>query len=386
MVMSIPHLIGWIVMALAWAGIAYTLLAAWFVGRWGAPLPSAEDAKPSPAALPPITVLKPLYGAPEGLEGWLEGFFVQDYPAPVQIVFGVSSADDAAVAVVERLRARYPAVEAVLAVGGPSRGFNAKVSNLVNMMPRARHDLLVVSDDDIAVPKDYLRQLAAALAPDRVGAASCLYTGEAAGGQGSRFCAMSVTYQFLPNAVTGLGLRLAQPCMGSTIAIQRAVLDEIGGFAAVADHLADDYEIGRRVRAHGYRVVIPALTVRHACTEGGIGAWFAHELRWARTIRVNDPAGHAGSMVTHPVPLALLALMLTAGASGGIATLAATLVARAVLKWRIDVRFGRGGPHGLLPVRDVLAFAAFVLSLFGGRITWRGETLRVKRNGILMKN
>lgn len=379
--MNMAHLIGWVLIGLAWAGIAYTVLAAWFVGRFG------RGAAAKPAPYPPVTLLKPLYGAPPGLEADLEGFFVQDYPAPMQIVFGVCSKRDAAIAIVERLCDRYPAVDAVLTVNPASHGFNPKISNLINMAEEIRYGIVIVSDDDIAVPKDYARRLAEALAPDPVGAVSCLYTGVARGGVGARLCAMSVDYQFLPNAATGLGLGLAHPCMGSTIAIKGTVLETIGGFAAVADHLADDYEIGRKVRRTGLRVVVPALAVRHACTEDGISDWFNHELRWARTIRINDPAGHWGSIVTHPLPLALLATALTGLSVSGIGTLAATLVARAVLKWRVDRRFGSdGGPHWLLPARDCLAFAAFLLSLFGGRVRWRGESLRVRRNGILTKD
>ena len=136
---------------------------------------------------------------------------------------------------------------------------------------------------------------------------------------------MGISYGFLPNVAAGVGLGLAHPCMGSTIALRRAVLDEIGGFEAFAEVLADDYEIGRAVRARGYRIALPACLLAHGCGETRLGEVFAHELRWAVTIRCMDPAGHAGSVVTHPLALALLALLLLGGPWYAVATAVTSL-------------------------------------------------------------
>ena len=253
-----------------------------------------------------MTVLKPLHGAEAHLEDNLATFFTQVYAAPFQLVFGVQDAGDPAINVVRRLRARYPGVAVELVVDGMRHGNNAKVSNLINMQAAARHEVLIVSDSDIAVPCGYLGRVAASLQPEEVGAVTCFYTGWAGAGLGSRLCAMGIDYQFLPNAITSVALNLAEPCFGSTVALKRTVLDEIGGLQAFVGFLADDYEIGRAVRAKGYRVAISRFTVRHACNEKSVGEWLAHELRWARTLRVVAPAGHACSIVTHAIPLALL--------------------------------------------------------------------------------
>jgi ceramide glucosyltransferase len=373
--------LGWLLAALALGGAVYTVLAAVFVGRYA---PRSESAASAP---PAVTVLKPLHGAEPHLEGNLATFFAQDYPAPFQLVFGIQDENDPAVEVVERLRARYPGVEAAHVVDGRRHGSNAKISNLINMQAVARHDVLILSDSDIAVPSDYLGRVAAALQPKEVGAVTCLYTGWAGAGLGSRFCAMGIDYQFLPNAVTSMVLGLAEPCFGSTIAIKRKVLDEIGGLRAFAGFLADDYEIGRAVRAKGYHIVIPRLVVRHACNEKSVGEWLAHELRWARTLRVVAPAGHACSIVTHAIPLALLGTILSGFALFAIACLVTTLAARAMLKWRIDRLYGcNGGPLWLLPARDVLSFGVFLVSLFGGSVEWQGERLRVEQDGVLSKH
>ena len=356
----------------------YTVLAAVLAGRYA---PRRKHAASSPQA---VTVLKPLHGAEPHLEDNLATFFAQDYPAPFQLVFGIQDKSDPASDVVARLRARYPHVEAALVVDGRRHGSNAKISNLINMQEAARHDVLILSDADIAVPSDYLGRVAAALQPKEVGVVTCLYTGWAGAGLGSRLCAMGIDYQFLPNAVVSLVLGLAEPCFGSTVAIKRAVLDEIGGLPAFANLLADDYEIGRAVRAKGYRIAVPRFAVRHACNEKNIGEWLAHELRWARTLRVVAPAGHVCSIVIHAIPLALLGVILSGFTLFAVACLVTTLAARAVLKWRVDRLYGcYGGPLWLLPVRDVLSFGVFLVSLFGGSVEWQGERLRVKQNGAL---
>jgi ceramide glucosyltransferase len=370
--------LGWSLAALALCGAVYTVLAAVLAGRYA---PRRKHVALSPQA---VTVLKPLHGAEPHLEDNLATFFAQDYPAPFQLVFGVQDENDPAIEVVERLRARYPGVEVALVVDGRRHGSNAKISNLINMQAAARHNVLILSDADIAVPSRYLDRVAAALRPKKVGAVTCLYTGWAGAGLGSQLCAMGIDYQFLPNAVLSIVLGLAKPCFGSTIAIKRAVLNKIGGLQAFAGFLADDYEIGRAVRAKGYRIAIPRFVVRHACNETNVEEWLAHELRWARTLRVVAPAGHVCSIITHAIPLALLGTILSGFSLFAGACLVTTLAARAVLKWRIDRLYGcNGGPLWLLPARDVLSFGVFLISLFGGSVEWQGSRLRVEQNGAL---
>ena len=369
---------GWICVGLAFAGAAYACLAIRFTHRFVAQAETPNDN------LPALSVLKPLHGDEPALAQNLESFLTQNYPAPVQFVFGVHSPDDSAIVVVERLLKRHPAVDATLVVDRARHGSNPKISNLLNMVTAARHDTLVLADSDIGVEPGYLRRVAGALAPADVGAVTCVYTGWGATGVVSTLSAMGVSYHFLPNVMVGLGLKLAEPCFGSTIAIKGPVLREIGGLAAFADVLADDNEIGRRVRAKGYAVAIPPFAVRHAAAETAWHTWFSHELRWMRTIRTVDPGGHAGSIVTHAIPLALLGLILAGFSLIPCCVLGTTLLVRLVLKWRIDKAFrGPAGPYWLIPVRDVLSFCVFLTSLFGRAVVWQNERLKVDGNGAL---
>ena len=295
--------LGWACAGLALSGVLYALLAAFLVGRF------MRADHPLPAAYAPVTILKPLHLGEPGLSDNLESFFAQDYPGKVQIVFGVHDESDPAIDVVKALQARYPGRDTAIIANSALYGANAKVSNLINMFPAARHDVLVLSDSDIGVSRDWLKKVTGALEQPGIGLVTCLYTGECAVPPRlwSTLSAMGTSYDFLPNVIVGTSLGLAQPCMGSTIALTRGVLDEIGGFAAFADYLADDYEIGRAVRAKGYATAIPALGVSHAAIEESSAELWRHELRWNRTIRLVTPLGHLGSVVTFAVPLALIA-------------------------------------------------------------------------------
>jgi ceramide glucosyltransferase len=369
---------------LALFGAGYALVAAFLAGRFMRGLgPVASDT-------PPVTILKPLHLGEPGLSENLESFFAQDYPGAVQIVFGVHDAKDPAIAVVEELRARYPHLDTVIVADGALHGSNAKVSNLINMLPAARHDILILSDSDITVSAQWLRHVTNALAGPGVGLVTCLYTGEVVSGETRLWptlSAMGTSYDFLPNVVLSTSLGLAEPCMGSTIALTRATLNEIGGFMAFADYLADDYEMGRAVRARGHVMAIPAMGVGHTATEASARELFRHELRWTRTIRTVNPLGHLGSVVTFGFPIALISALLLDFSWFSLTVIALTLAARLFLKHRIDGIFGTHvGPYWLLPARDLLSFAVFVASQFGETVHWRGNRFSVEPSGALSQS
>lgn len=368
----------WLLAVMTIAGIAYTVLAA-LVARPRRP-PAAVTANPVPA----VTLLKPLCGAEPYLEDDLRSFFEQDYDGPLQIVFGVRSRSDPALAVVEKLRLEYPTVRADIVVDGSSHGRNPKIANLINMFPTAEGDVLLLSDGDIRVPAHYASTLVGEVLSPGVGAVTCLYHGHAIDGFWARLEAMGIDYGFLPNALTGTVLGLATPCFGATIALRRSMLAEIGGFEALSQHLADDYELGRAVRAKGYEVKLSSLVLQHTCSERSFVDLFRHELRWARTIRLLNGAGHAGSIIAHPVPLALIAWIGSGSGLQGLALFCAALLARICLVWRIRNALGaRSGSLWLLPLRDVLSFIVFLASFLGNSVYWRGTRYETDAQGLL---
>jgi ceramide glucosyltransferase len=375
------QMVGWVVMVLALAGSAYQLLAA----RQVRALLVQPRARRKTAA-PAVTILKPLHGAEPGLDVALQSFLAQDYPGTVQVVFGVQDPADPAQLVVGSLRRAHPRRDVALVVDATPHGANRKISNVINMMRRAKHDIILLADSDIIVRPDYLREVVAALETPGVGVVTCPYRGQAVRGIWSRLAAMGLTYQFLPSVAVGVGLGLAQPCMGSTIALRREVLTRIGGFEAFADLLADDYAIGAAVRGTGLRSLVAPVLVAHNCTEHGLAELARHELRWARTIRGVDPAGFFGSGVTYAVPLALLGLFLTGASLVSLAVLAFALICRLWLMREVDRIAGVDGRgRWLTPLRDVLSFTIFLGSFFVRAVDWRGTQFRVDAQGALRR-
>jgi ceramide glucosyltransferase len=366
-----------ICLAVAFVGCIFTLVEAGFVLAF-------SDKQPTGAGVPPpVTVLKPLHGAEPDLAARLAVLCRQDYAGPVQIVCGARGDLAPATAAVREVNAAFPdAIE--LVADQRSHGTNGKVSNLANMLPRARYDTIVLSDSDIVVERDYLRRVVALVAEPDVGAVTCLYYGIGDAGLWSRISALATNTHFLPQAITALGLRLGKPCCGATLALHRSMLDRIGGFAAFADALADDYAIGAAVRAAGYEVKAAPFVVGHRSFERSLREFMRHEVRIARTIRSIDPLGYAGTILTHPLPLALLG-MLSGGLTATLLMLAA-VASRVTLCRCVERRFGLPRQnYWLLPLQDVLVFGVYVASFFGARVHWQGVDFRVAADGTLIE-
>jgi ceramide glucosyltransferase len=343
---------------------------------------TGEPIKPS--AQPPVTVLKPLHDAEPGLRGRLAAFCRQDYAGPVQVLCGTQDRASRAVAVVGAMDSSSPETTIELIVEPRCHGVNRKVSNLINMMPRARHDTLVLSDSDIVVGPDYLRTIAALLAPIDVGAVTCLYYGIGGEGLWTRLSALAINAQFLPQAIMAISLGLAKPCCGATIALRRSVLERIGGFGALADTLADDHAIGVAVSAEGYNIVTAPFLVGHSCFEASLLQLVRQQIRVARTIKSIYPIAYACTVITHTWPLALLGLLL--GSSAASLVVAAALLSRLMLcrcvEWRFDLPRQN---YWLMPLQDMIAFGVYITSFFGATVHWRGADYRVMADGSLFE-
>ena len=361
-------------------GSISALGAAW-AARWFVRQPASAP----PTRWPDVSILKPLYGAEAQLSENIETYFHQDYSGKVQIVFGVQSADDSAIPVVESLMQRYPRLDLQLVVNSAAHGENRKVSNLINMAQVARHAVIVMSDSDVTVDPNYLRIMAAELGQPGVGAVTCLYRGLPSGGFWSRLSSLAVNDHFLPATILGLALGLARPCLGATIALSRETLSRIGGFETVANQLADDYAIGKAVRRAGLRVIVPPLTVAHTFEEKSLSEAVRHELRWARTILTVDPIGYSGSVFTHALPLALVAAAIRGFDALGWAVVVCALACRLFLKYRLTREFDLPNPdYALLVARDILAFIVYFASFWSTRVSWRGQDFAVARDGTLL--
>ncbi len=330
---------------------------------------------------PPVTVLKPLCGAEAGLYDCLRSFCDQDYPE-FQVIFGVADPADGAIAVVRRLMAEFPERDLALVVGGRVHGANLKVSNLVNMAALAKHDVLVVSDSDARVAHDCLARVVAPLGDSRTGAVTCLYKGAPLPGLASTLGALFIDDWFLSSAVVDARMRDVTYCFGPVSAVRRDALDAIGGFGRLATQLADDFMMGRLIAAAGYRVRLSDVVVETVVAE----TWrslFAHELRWARTVRAVKPGEHFLSGITEPLPLIFL-LLCDHGAIGWTA-IAVPVVLRLVLHFALRRRFDLGSLGArLVPVRECLCFVVWVASFAGNNVRWRNRDFAIEPGGRLI--
>jgi ceramide glucosyltransferase len=366
-------------------GCGYLVVATILIDRF-----PHKASSPRRASMPGVTILKPLHGAEPDLLENLASFCIQNYAGPVQIVLGVQDARDDAIAVVERLSAEHPALHVDLLVDVTEHGLNRKVSNLVNMWRCVDHEIVVVADSDMRVDPDYLSRVVAALDQPGVGAVTCLYHGSAAAGLWARLAALGINAHFLPSVVVGLGLRLAHPCFGSTIAFKRKVIAEIGGFISVANCLADDYALGSALRARGYKISIPPATIGHVCGEKSARELWQREVRWARTIRTIDPVGYAGSMITHAFPWAIIAALVGIASEGlgpvvGIGIVVTSFGCRLALVRRVEQAFGLPPQsYWLVPLRDLLSFAVFASGFFSQTARWKGRRYRFVSDGTLV--
>ena len=320
---------------------------------------------------PAVTIFKPLYNSPPGLRADLETLFSQDYGGPVQVIFGLHRDSDPAKLIVDQLREEHPLADVTIVVNPRVHGANAKITNLLNMYPRARYPIFVICDGDTAVPPDWLSTLIRTLEAPGIGLVSCLYRGIP---ERPLFwpimSAMGMSYSFLPNVVLAAAAGLEVPCIGATMAIRQSTLAAVGGFRRFANTLADDYDLGRAVRAKGLWVALSTSLVRHNAGENSAIKFFDHELRSARTIRMINPIGYALSAITHNVGLASLSL-LAGPTKLGLAVLGFAVASRMALQLIVDNSFACwSGPILLLPLRDLLSGTVFVLSFLSRKVRW----------------
>jgi ceramide glucosyltransferase len=363
----------WLAAAPALAAAAYYLLAIVGAWQWRRRM---RGTSPS-ASLPPISILKPVHGRDPRFYDAIRSHATQDYPE-FEILFGVSDARDPALADIERLRAEFPRLR-IEAHAIATQAPNAKAGVLAELATRARHPVLLVNDSDILVEPGYLRAVSAQLADPAIGLVTCLYRG-AAESWASRAEALGIATEFAPSVVVARLVGVVEFALGSTMAFRAETLRAIGGFESIAEYLADDYQLGRRITELGKRIEFAPVVVE---TDLGGESWaqtWQHQLRWARTIRVSRPSGYYGSAVTHGTIWTLLAAAAGAWpaaiAAGGLRIAAGILVGVGILKDRNVLRH-----FWLIPARDVFGFAVWVAGIFGTKVRWREKRLRLQSNG-----
>lgn len=342
---------------------------------------------PAGAFAPPVSILKPLRGVDPGMAEAFASHCRQQYPGDYEILFGVSSLDDPAVALVRQLEADHPGRSIRLILCPEVLGPNGKVSNLVQLLRHARYDYLVINDSDIRVGPHYLARILAPFAPVEnhppTGLVTALYNGRTHGTIGSKLEALGISTDFAPAVLTSRflerGLRFG---LGSTLAVSRRALDAIGGLAPLTEYLADDYQLGARIAAAGYRVELSDEVVETSVPGWSFSGFLEHQLRWLRTMRVSRRGGYLGVVFSFGLAWAFLNLIAT-----GLSLFAFALFSLALL-FRVSLALGVGvgilndrqvlRDLWLLLPRDLLALGLWAWSYASDTVSWRGERFVIR--------
>ncbi len=361
----------------ALAAAAYYLLALVAAFQW-----RRQDAPDARGAAPPVSILKPVHGRDPRFYEAIRSHATQEYPE-FEILFGVSNPEDPAIADIDRLKRDFPALPISLHVVTTSAP-NLKAGVLGALAAAARHPVLLVNDSDIKVEPGYLRAVIAPLAGEKVGLVTCLYRA-AADSFAARAEALGIATEFAPSVLVARLLGQAEFALGSTMVLRGETLREVGGFAAIAGYLADDYQLGRRISGRGYRIRFAPSVVE---TNLGGSSWaqvWRHQLRWSRTIRVSRPSGYYGYVVTHATFWAVVAFAAGQWWAGAAALL---------LRVAAGVWIGAGilGDRKaaawcwLMPFRDLFGFAVWLAGVTGDTVDWRGQKLHLYRDGKISKS
>ena len=330
---------------------------------------------------PPISILKPLSGAEDGLEENLASFFEQQYPR-FEILFAVREASDPAVAVVEKVRARFPGVPSRILTTGEPPYPNVKVFKLDRMLEAAQYDLLVMADSDVRFAPGALQRLAAEFEDPAVGLSTCPYRAVPGKGLWSLLEAIGLNTQFLGGVLVARMLEGMKFAVGPTITARRAAILEIGGWEALHEYLAEDFVLGKRVAESGRQVILSSCVIEHHIGGQPFVPNFKHRLRWRRSTRRSRPWGYVGELFTNPLPPALALCLLkpewwpVGAVTAALRALSGWATAGYVLRDPLTARF-----WALTPLQDFADFAVWVCGFFGKTILWRGRKYHLLPDG-----
>ena len=365
--------------------IILCLSAVWFY--WYAVYASLDlFSKPAtidPDFHPPLSILKPIQGLEADEYEALASFCRLDYPE-YQIIFAARDHDDPALAVVKRIMEEFPHLDTELVISTDSIGANQKVNNLANTLPFVKHSLLLISDSDIHVNPDYLRHIVQPFKSSSVGVVTCMYRSPATGPV-AELEGMGISTDFHAGAMAARKLEGMTFAFGSTILMRKETLEAIGGFASVADYIADDFLLGNLSAAAGYEVVLSDYIVDHPIPSQKLSEMLRHQTRWNRSIRASRPWGYTGLIFTHGTAASLLLLLISGGSIFGWAALVVVWASRLAMGWVAGVHCLKDPTAKkrlwLIPARDLITFLLWCYSFIGKTIEWRGRKYILKKGG-----
>lgn len=339
--------------------------------------------------LPAVSLFKPLHGFEPNLEAHLESFFLQDYP-DFEILFCARQPSDAGLEIARRVAARHPEIPARFLSTGENTYINAKVSSLERMEAVARTDIFIISDSDVRVTPDYIRDVVAPFADESVGAVTCLYRGIADRSLWSRLEAAGMSVEMTAGVLTANLLEGMKFALGPTMAVRRRCVRKMGGFGVLGPYCSDDFLLGANVAAQGETVILSPHVIDHIILNLTFAASVQHQARWMKSTRFSRPLGHLGTALTFSVPFGLLSCFAALALHRpifGLALLAASVLQRMILAALVGIAAvdDRHPLRAILlyPVRDLIGFGCWVASYAGSTILWRGTRYRLSRGGLM---
>jgi ceramide glucosyltransferase len=373
----------WAILLLALAPLGYYVTAIIAAIRFF----RRERAKQLPAFTPPVSLLKPVRGVDFGTYENFASFCMQNYPE-YEILFCVNEMSDAAVPVIRKVMQDFPARRIRILANAPQIGSNRKINNLVLLTREANYEILLQTDGDVRVGPNYIRELVAPFVDPTVGVASCFYRATAQNSFWAELEAVGTASDFFAGALVAEWKEGITFALGASVGTTKTWLAKIGGYEAIANLLADDYELGNRVHQAGGKVLLCREPVWTMYPAQGVKGFWDHQVRWARTVRLCRPASFIGLLFTHGLPWALLAAAVAPCASIAAAYLLAYVVLRSIMAWVVgiwgindDVLRRR---FWLIPVRDLLNFAVWLAGFASNRVTWGGLEY-VMKDGKMME-
>jgi ceramide glucosyltransferase len=379
----LPIVVAAVTTIFSFAGLGYYLLALWSARAF-----QHQLRRPLPDFQPGVSILKPVKGLDPEMYASFTSHCRQDYQGPYEILFGVNTMADPAVAAIDKLKAEFPECHIRLLLCPELLGTNGKVSNLVQMREHAQYDFILINDSDIKVSPQYLRSIMGCFQRPRrrgvrVGLVTALYRGNAQLTTGSRMEALGISTDFIAGVLTARqiegGIRFG---LGSTLAVSREALDAIGGLEPLVDYLADDYELGARIWKNGFEVALSGEVVETFLPAYRFDQFLAHQIRWSRSTRFSRKLGYTGMVFTYGLPWAIFNLIATGASLSSIALFSITLLARVALALAVGV--GVLGDRQvlrdlwLLPARDIVALGIWIWSFAGNTVAWRGQHFSLK--------
>ena len=354
----------------------------WLVAWWMTRVFFRSSRHSSQDYTPTVSVLKPVRGLDAQALRNYASFCQQDYP-DYELLFGFADPEDPAIHVVRQLQKDYPHT-CIRLVTGPTLGANRKASLLHHLAAAARHEILVISDSDMRVTPDYLRRVVAPLASPATGLVTCCYRGDAPRTLAAGLEALQIGVVFLPSVIIANRLFKFGFAMGSTSALRRSDLAHLGGFEAITDYLADDYQLGARIARLGLRVHLSDYVVATVLGSTGLSDQWHREIRWTRCARVSRPWCYPGLLISFTLPLALLLLPISGFSAIAWQALAVSLAVRWLVSYLVsgytgDVESRRWLP--LLPLRDLLSSLIWLVGGLGRHIVWRGDKFVLRSDG-----